>query len=128
MFILAPLLAATAHAAVPTYDVTFTAAAGAREVSGAHLTIRPGRPARLVQSDALGSLEVELNARPDGDHIFVTADLTRVDQRGTRHALGRPQILALANEPAAMEVGDHDPRGGRDIVRYAIRVLAKIKN
>jgi len=120
-----------AHAALavptPLYDLTFSATAATHEITASHLTLKPGAPARLSQADANGKLEVEVSAQPAKGGIFIAADLYHVDPDGRRRHLGKPQILALDDEPASMDVGEKNPRTGRDEVQYSIRVLAKTK-
>ena len=111
----------------PLYDLTFSATAAHHEITASHLTLRPGRPAKISQADANGKIEVEISAQPKDGHIFIATDMYHVAPDGRRSHLGTPQILALNNEPASLEYGGKDQRTGRDVVQYSIRVLAKQK-
>lgn len=113
----------------PLYDVTFSTTAAGREINAQHLTLEAGRPARLSQADAKGTVEIEIGAQPQPNGaIFIAASIFETARNGVRREIGRPQIIARAGEPAALEVGEKNKRTGRDEVQYQLRVLAKPKN
>ena len=119
---LGAVLVQVAQAAQPAFDLKMNVELNGQPVSAPHVVTVAGERSSVTQKGPNGATFIEVIAREamSGGGIAMDFKVGTINDDGTRTILSTPQIIAIENEEAEIEVGQ---AGGPTTVN--LKVVAK---
>lgn len=102
------LMCASVASAAPGFDLKMRVSLNnGRQVASPHVITKANELVTMSVGNPDGEMFIELIATEKGaDQIFMSFTIGHLNADGTRQVISKPQITALENETASIQVGD----------------------